>query len=135
MNLDLALLADYANLTADGKLNILGVFQVLQAVSFPVALPQMQVVMSFEAGVAEASEEHKVDLQLIDADGKRLFAVSGQMAVGAIRAGEQFHAHHILTINNLRFDRPGDYRFDIFIDGQSVKELPLRVVERSAPKN
>src|SRR6185436_5289009 len=48
VDVKLALLADGANATAEGKLNILGIFNALHAASFPCAHPHMCLVLRFE---------------------------------------------------------------------------------------
>jgi hypothetical protein len=50
MEVTVAVLADYANVSQDGKLNIMGIFQEINATSLPFVLPQMYLVMSFSAG-------------------------------------------------------------------------------------
>src|SRR5215217_3944288 len=54
MEVKLAVLADYANVSQDGKLNIMGIFQEINAPSLPFPLPQMFLVVPFE----EAGDYH-----------------------------------------------------------------------------
>src|SRR6266516_902993 len=63
MEVKLALLADGANVSREGKLNLLGIFDTLFARSFPTTHPQMQLVIRFEAAAHERSEEHTTELQ------------------------------------------------------------------------
>jgi hypothetical protein len=44
-----ALLADAANVALDGKLNILGVFDVVRAAAFPTVLPRVHLVARLKA--------------------------------------------------------------------------------------
>jgi hypothetical protein len=44
VDVTLAVLADYANVSQEGKLNILGVFQEVNPVAFPAGVPQMFVL-------------------------------------------------------------------------------------------
>lgn len=133
MNVTFAVLADYANITREGKINILGMFNIIHSASFPYVLPQMQLVMSFEASIAEAGRVKKVEIQLIDEDGKKLFTLSGEMAIGQVKSGELFHANHIVLFNNVKFKSPGNYRFDIFIDGQPARDVPIKVIKSTSP--
>lgn len=132
MKVTLAVLADYANITREGKLNILGVFDVIHAQNFPMTHPLMQLVMRFEADIAETGRTKKVEIQLMDADGKKVFALGGEFVIGPVKPGELYRSDHILTINNLKLEHDGDYRFDIFIDGQPAiaMGLPLKVLKR-----
>jgi Family of unknown function (DUF6941) len=133
MKVTLAVLADAANITREGKLNIMGIFDSIQAQQFPVAHPQMQLVMRFEADLAESREPNKVGVQLMDEDGKKLFALSGEFALGPLRPGEPVGSNHILTINMLKFERPGDYEFKISINNELKAEVPLKVLQIKPP--
>lgn len=67
----LGLLADYANVSREGKLNILGIFEQISAQSVPAVHPQMQLVMALEADRVDADREQKIGIELIDADGAK----------------------------------------------------------------
>lgn len=57
MNVSLALVADYANISREGKLNILGIFDRIAAQSVPAVHSQMQLIMRLEADRAESERE------------------------------------------------------------------------------
>src|SRR6266516_3887748 len=65
MEVKLALLADGANVSREGKLNLLGIFDTLFARSFPTTHPQMQLVIRFEAAAQEAGSTRQVEIQLV----------------------------------------------------------------------
>ncbi len=54
MRVALGVLADYANVSADGKLNIMGVFQIVNVIQFPHVHAQMDLVLTLEADPSEA---------------------------------------------------------------------------------
>ena len=58
MQVKLALLADYANVTAEGKLNILGIFDRINVVGVPAVHPQMHFILRLEAHPAEWDRTH-----------------------------------------------------------------------------
>jgi hypothetical protein len=64
MKIIFSVLADSANITREGKLNILGIFDSIQVQQFPVTHPQMQLVMRFEADRAEAGKSKKAEVPL-----------------------------------------------------------------------
>lgn len=129
MKVTLAVLADYANITREGKVNILGIFDVMHVKTFPVTHPQMQLVMKFEADIAEAGKNKKLEIQLMGEDGKRLFVLAGEFSLGQAQPGELMSSNHILTINMMKFDNPGNYEFKILINDELKAEVPLKVVE------
>ncbi len=133
MKVTLAVLADYANITREGKLNILGIFDAIHSKTFPVIHNQMQLVMRFEADIAEKGRQKRIEVQLIDEDGNKLMMLSGQLKIGEVKAGELFHVNQILALQNLLFEKPGDYRFDVFVDGQPQREIPLKVAQLPTP--
>ena len=60
MKVNLALLADGANVSREGKLNILGIFDTIHAGKFPVVHAQMRLVVRLEASSAELGAKQMV---------------------------------------------------------------------------
>jgi len=129
MKVALALLADYANVSQEGKLNILGIFDRINAQNVPATHPQMQLIITLEADRVEADREHKVEIELIDADGNKLFSIGGNLKFSPPPPGEKVRLNHIMQLNNLRFDHFGSYEFKILINNMLAGEVPLSVVE------
>ena len=133
MKITLAVLADYANITREGKLNILGIFDVIHAQDFPMNHPQMQLVMRFEADVAEEGKTKKLEIKLMDDDGKTLFVLNGGFTLGQGQAGEAMISNQILTINMMKFENPGNHEFKILINDELKAEVPLKIVRYTPP--
>jgi len=127
MEVSLALLADYANVTKEGKLNVLGLFDRINASNLPWTHPQMQLVLSLEATPAEWDSSKKVEIRLLDADGNTKLAIGSDLKVPRGQSGRNVIINSIIAINNLRFDTEGDYAFHILIGGDDKKSIPLRV--------
>ncbi|HBO83786.1 MAG TPA: hypothetical protein DD641_02145 [Deltaproteobacteria bacterium] len=125
----LGLLADYANVSREGKLNILGIFEQISAQSVPAVHPQMQLVMALEADRVDADREQKIGLELIDADGAKLLSISGDLKFGPPPHGGKIRINHMIQLNNLQFNRFGDYEFKIIINNEVRYSIPLSVVE------
>ncbi len=126
MQVKLAVLADYANVTADGKLNILGIFDRINLMQVPAVHPQMHLVLRLEAHAAERERAHKIEIRLHDPDGATIFEVNGDI----VPHGEGAHpvsTNQILTLNNLQLEKIGAYNFIIFINNDMKSELPLHV--------
>jgi len=66
----LLLVADYANVTDNGKLNVMGIFQRLHAREFPARHPVMQLVIKLVAGPGEYGESRRLTVRLLDADAR-----------------------------------------------------------------
>ena len=126
MQVKLAVLADYANVTADGKLNILGIFDRINLVQVPAVHPQMHLVLRLEARAAERDRVHRVEIRLHDPQGTTIFDVNGEIVPHGDGA-QPLTTNQILTLNNLQLEKIGAYNFVIFIDGDLKSELPLHV--------
>ncbi len=134
MKVTLAVLADAANVTREGKLNILGIFEVIQVSTFPATHPQMQLVMRFEADISESGKTKKLEIQLMDEDGKRLMNLGGEMTLGQKQPGQSMTTSQILTINMMKFEAPGNYEFKILINDELKAEVPLRLIQARSPE-
>ena len=126
MQVNLAVLADYANVTGDGKLNILGIFDRINLVQIPAMHPQMHLVLRLEAHPAELDRSHNVEIRLHDPEGTTIFEVKGEI-VPRGEAGRPVSTNQILTLNNLQLEKVGDYIFVVLINNDVKTEIPLAV--------
>ena len=132
MDVTLALAADYANITAEGKLNILGVFTAVNVPQFPFVLPQMYLVLSYETSAAELTREVPVQVALLDSENNEVMALSGTiLAQGALRPDGQVVLNQLVGLVGLTFSRPGAHRFVISVDGELKRTIRIQVNERS----
>ena len=131
MKARVAVLADCANVTADGKLNIMGVFSVIKAPQIPVAHSQMQIVLSLVPDPWEMNTTVPLEIQLIDADGRVLFDFKGQVKFGA--AAEQSTVNYLLSLNQTTFKRFGAYEFKVLAGEEPFATIPLIVQQVSMP--
>ena len=133
MDVTLAVLADYANISQEGKLNIMGVFDAIYAENFPTIHSEMKLVVQYEAGTADGQAVHQIEIQLMDADGRKPMVVNGQVGVGEVHAGFPVKANSVLNFRNVQFERPGDFVFNILVDGEVKHQLPLKVLQLMKP--
>lgn len=98
MDIKLAVLADGANATAEGKLNILGIFNALHAPNFPCVHPQMCLVLRFEATRAEEGKTRNIEIQLADDDGQKVFAINASLVIPKGQPGMPIRLDHILVL-------------------------------------
>lgn len=127
MQVTLGVLADYANVTREGKLNVLGIFDRINARGLPAIHHAMQLVMRLEAHYAELGRAHSIEIRLHDPDGDTIFEVKGDFTPRGGTPGELTAANQIIAINNLTLPKEGGYTFAIFVDGDLKKQIPLRV--------
>ncbi len=129
ITISFAVLADCANVSREGKLNILGIFNRIFASTLPFVHPQMHLVITFEADRADAERDHQVRVDLIDADGARLFSIEGGLRFGSPPPGEQISINQVIQLSNLKFERFGSYEFKILVNREVRKSFPLVVSE------
>ena len=82
MHVSFALFADAANLSQEGKLNILGVFDALQVASLPAIHPRAHLVVHLK-GTGVDMGAHTVSFRWLSPSGQELWNSSGDLNVGA----------------------------------------------------
>ena len=130
MQVNLLVLCDAANVSREGKLNILGEFDSIHASAFPLTYPTMVLVLRMEAHPTE-SGDHRLKLRLLDADGQDVVPpLEGEFSTGFPPfAGVPVRtAPIILQMHGVRFARPGHCSFELLVDGHHLRSLPLHIV-------
>ena len=126
MRVPLALLADYANVTSDGKLNIMGTFNTIRAVGFPSTHPQMRLITVMETDPAERGTTKTIEIVLLDADGNKLLQIGGSLQVAADAPLAQ-RFNQIVELTGVQFPRPGAYSFRISVNGEEKTSIDLKL--------
>lgn len=133
MDVRLAVLADYANQTPEGKLNIMGIFSVINPPMLPFALPTMFLVVTYAASAAEVGREHTLEVLLMDSEARQILGLKSALTVPpGVRPGVPAEVNAVLCLNGVRFEKADDYQFSILVGGQEKKAVPLRVNEPQA---
>jgi hypothetical protein len=124
----LAVLADSANVSAEGKLNILGSFDTIGATKFPARHPEMQLVLRMEASPAEIGMDKKLEMQLRDEDGAKISGFNADFKVPEpSKPGEPVNIQMITRIGDVVFPKAGRYAIWILINGDSKGRVPFTV--------
>lgn len=132
MEVALAVAADYANITNDGKLNVMGIFQEVNPTEFPMALPQMFLVIAFEAGPAEIGTQKDVRIVFVDDDGDQKLMLNLQLVVPEpARSGSPAYFNQIVGLGGLPLEKAGGHAFFILIGGEERGRVLLHVNEPS----
>jgi len=128
MDIVFAVLADAANVSQEGKLNILGTFGHINASTFPARHPEMQLVVRMEASPAEAGTQKKLEVKVLDEDGQQIGSYQGDFIVPpAAKAGERAQMQMVMRLVDTVFPEQGRYQFAILIDDRTEYEVPLNV--------
>lgn len=126
MNVQIAVLCDAAT-DYGGKLNLLGTFDTVLAQQMPAVHPQCSVALRM---VFEKIEEgtHRVKMNFVDDDGKFIMPSIEMPFDVALPPDASFLARNfIINIQQLKFDRVGQYAIAIAIDGRHETSISLQV--------
>lgn len=131
MDATLAVAADNANVSTDGKLNIIGVFQEFTPPGFTALVPQLTLVISWSAEPVEFNSQKEVRISFMGPDpDEKIDLPPIQLAIPqAPRPGEPAIVHQILTLQGLPLHRSGPHAFYIVVGGEPKARIPLYVRE------
>ena len=133
MNIEAFLLCDAAT-EQQGKLNVLGAFDIIWANQLPAKHPACSIVtrICFEKSKDEDGD-HSMKIQIIDKDGNNIGPkLEGNISVKTQADLDSSVVNLVLNIQNLEFKEYGGYQVDLKIDDKPQASLPFRV---SKPPN
>lgn len=126
MKLTLFLAADYANITREGKLNVMGIFHDIYATTFPARHPSMHLVATLVAELGEYGQTRNFTITLLDPDGRNpIFDLSGQFQVPPGGQGRKPEVNMTFELKDLVFPKEGMYQFVLLVDKDHKGELSL----------
>lgn len=134
MELKFALVADHVAETREGKLIIVGEFDVVWAPEIPAQFGPFYLVLRLEARVSEGTD-HKIKVGLFDADGQEVIPMSPELTVrfGSTGPGYPLRAQITVHFAAAQFPAYGDYEFHIIVDGRFLGSVPIRVLRPNQP--
>ena len=116
MKIPMAVLADEANVSQEGKLNLMGIFDRIAAAEFPVVHPKMVYAFRVEADFGDSGRAFPVRVSMEDEDGTALFQADGEMI-----------ANQLFAMVGVQFPHPGMYRFVVRVGEAARHETPFLV--------
>jgi hypothetical protein len=126
MHVSFALFADAANLSQEGKLNVLGVFDALQVGSLPAIHPRAHLVVHLKGTAADIGT-HTVSFRWLSPSGQELWNSSGDLNVGAPPPGVAEMDLPLIAQLDLPMDAAGTYNMAIAIDGNHTVDVAVQV--------
>ena len=125
MKLLYTLLCDYAFLSIDRKVNIIGVFETINAARFPVVHPKFVIVGSIEPD----KKNFKMSLNIVDKEtGSSVLGDLHEREVNLPQSeGQNFN--FIVEVINTNFPKAGEYKLEIKIGGKVIGEAQLKLTE------
>lgn len=124
MEIEIFTLSDFAQ-DNNSKLTIVGTFDSIHTKQFPATHPACTVACRLRFAAKETGE-HDFKLRLIDANGKETIQpIQGNINTTTPPNGQFVTINIVVNFNQLKFETPGRYSFELYIDGDWKSGLPL----------
>ena len=126
MHISFAVFADGANLSQEGKLNVLGVFDALQVGGFPALHPRTHFVLRLK-GSLEDIGNHRLTFRWLNPSDEELWSSDGELNV-APGANPTFEMDlPVIAVIDLPLNAPGLYTMRVALDGEPTADVRLFV--------
>ena len=126
MHVSFALFADAANLSQEGKLNVLGVFDAVQVGTLPAVHPRANLVVRLK-GTRLDIGKHLVTLRWINPAGNELWTSTGEIEVATPPPAVMDMDFPLIASIDLPLDQSGSYTMRIALDDDTRADVPLQV--------
>ena len=126
MHVTFALFADAANVSQEGKLNILGVFDALQVGSLPTMHPRATLVVHLKGSALDVGA-HRVSLKWLNPSGNELWSSEGELGVNNPPQGVLEMDFPLIAQLDLPIDQSGGYVMRVGLDGETRADVPVQV--------
>lgn len=126
MHVSFALFADAANLSQEGKLNVLGVFDAVQVTTLPAVHPRAHLVVRLKGGRIDVGV-HTLTLQWINPGGVELWTSGGEIEITAPPPTVTEMDFPLIAPVDLPLDQAGGYVMRISLDDETRADVHLQV--------
>lgn len=132
MRIAFTLFADAANLSQEGKLNVLGVFDAVQVGSLPAVHPRAHLVARI-VGTRGDVGAHMMALTWRSPSGETLWSSNGELRIEPPPSGVEEMDLPFIAALDLALDRAGTFTLSIDVDGTQMATAPLQVRSSAPP--
>jgi hypothetical protein len=132
MQVAFALFADAANLSQEGKLNILGVFDAVQVGTLPTVHRRASLVVHLKGDEMDAGM-HTLTLRWLSPSGQELWNTQGQVEVQTAPPPGGGMDLPLIAAVDLPLDQAGSYAMHIAVDDRPSASVALHVRSAGPP--
>jgi len=133
VNVTYGFLCDYATVSHEGKLSILGIFSDISVRDLPARHPQAFLAFELAFSYAEINAQFPLRIECVDEDGRKIFQADGQAQLtGHAKPGQRPRIVQALQLNDLTFERAGRYDINIFVNNELKRTIEFTVTARPA---
>lgn len=126
MHISFAVFADAANLSQEGKLNVLGIFDALQVSAFPSIHPRAHFVLRFKGSGSDVGE-HLLTFRWTNPSGDELWSTTGELQLEGDPNTDIEMDLPVIAVVDLPLDGPGRYTMQVELDDFSIDQIPVHV--------
>jgi hypothetical protein len=126
MRISFAVFADGANLSQEGKLNVLGVFDAVQVATLPTVHPRTHLVIRLKGDEADLGA-HRMTLRWIDPGGSELWSSTGELNVAGAIQPEYDMDLPVIAVVDLPLSTTGRYVMQVVLDDDHKADVVLIV--------
>lgn|SRR3989338_2859337 len=139
MKVDYAFLAESAE-QVNGKLYVLGGgIDSFWSDKEPFVYPRLSFVLRIVFEVSEIGRDHKIEIQLMDEDGRNVHTVGANLNIPKknpnLPKGWQQAIGTVINFANLQLPKFGNYSFNILINNSCLHTIPIRLAQRVKIQN
>jgi hypothetical protein len=129
MNIEIFSLCDYASDYGQGKLNVIGTFDTINAPAFPFKLPHCAVAARLRIGNHEVGN-HTFEIKFLDAEGKQFQdPLKGDMSIMKHPSNDYNTINLAVNIGGLTFNKAGKYAVEFHWDGEFQTGLTITAMQ------
>lgn len=124
MEIEIFTLCDFAQ-DNNSKLTVVGTFDSIQSRHFPFVQQSFSVACRLRFSEKETGP-HDMRLRFTDGNKEELIKpIEGQMNIAQPKNGQYSAVNLVFNFNQVKFDKPGRYSFELYIDDEWASGLPL----------
>ena len=132
MDVTLLLVAEAANISREGNLNLLGVFDGIAFRKLPEKLPPCVVVFQCQIPRAEFGIQKSVSVILEDHDGTKLWESEGLISVEQDSPDTSARIGVVIDCEDVTITSANTHQFRIMINGDTKKHSSLDIILKDA---
>lgn len=118
MKTEIFVIAENANMTAEGKINIFAIFNRISSSGFPTVYPRPTIVIKLSLELGERPTNRKVTLYFAgeDNNSQQIKMMEDVVEFPPRVGGLNPDTVIILNVNAIGFEKPGTYQFILHVD-------------------
>jgi hypothetical protein len=138
LKVNFAHLCDYASVSREGKLSVMGIFANIFAKEAPIVHGAMHLAFELEIQRAELGRKNLIEIRLAAADGQPLLKVEAEIQVSpkigvSVPSGTPIRVPQVVAFNGVKLPQFGPYSFDIFVNGDHKQGVSFDLTAQVPP--